>query len=38
MVLLQKKVTITTIAFFNGFATKKVIVVMLSPSFMVVVL
>jgi hypothetical protein len=36
MALLQKK-AITTIAFFDGFATKKVTTTMFSPSFMVVV-
>jgi hypothetical protein len=35
MALLQKMVTCT---FFGGFATKKVMAAMLSPSFMVVVL
>jgi hypothetical protein len=36
MALLQKKVTTTAIAFFGGFATKKVMATMSSFSFMVV--
>ncbi len=38
MALLQKMATIITVAFFDGFAKKKVTVTMLSPSSMVVVL
>jgi hypothetical protein len=38
MALLQKKVTTIAVAFFDGFAMKKVMVAMLSPSSMVVVL
>jgi len=38
MALLQKMMTITTIAFFAGFAMKKVTIEMSLPSFMVVVL
>jgi hypothetical protein len=38
MALVQKKVTIITIAFFDGFIAKKVLIAMSSPFSMVVVL
>jgi hypothetical protein len=38
MALLQKMAMVTTIAFFGGFAMKKVTTAMLLPSSMVVVL
>jgi hypothetical protein len=37
MALLQKKVMIIAVTFFSGFTTKKVMAVMSSPSFMVMV-
>ncbi len=38
MALLQKMVTVTTLAFFGGFVAEKVTAAMSLPSFMVVVL